>query len=272
VGRGTVAVNNLLMTICGGIQPDKLASFKDLTDDGLWQRFIPIIVQQCELGTDESDGAMVDAYTTRLQAMVDVSHGDIASMSNAAHDVRAHVERELFELERAEPLGGRFASFTGKLPGLFGRLCLVLSYMQPSGLGYVVSGKTAEQARTLIMKCVLPHAVNVYLTMGDTGVSMEAIQAIASYILTRKVERLLISDLTSSVRVCRNHTVPEVGRMLSPLVAGGWLLPETELPGNRAWLVNPALQSNFAERAEQEKKRKAVFRDLLVGRQDGEDC
>ena len=267
VGRGTVAVNNLLITLCGGIQPDKLASFKDLTDDGLWQRFIPIIVAASAVGgIDENDSETADDYTRRLQAMVEASHGDTASLSNAAHEVREAIEGELFTLERAEPMGARFASFVGKLPGLFGRLCLVLSYLEPSsaGLGFIVSGKTAERARTLIMNCVLPHAVNVYLTMGDAGVSLETIQAIGSFILTHRTgERLLISDLTSGVRACRNQTVQEVGRMLSPLVAGGWLLPETNLPGNRAWLINPALKTTFAGRAEAERQRKSILRSLI---------
>ena len=44
VSRGTIPIRNLLVTICGGIQPDRLRQFSDLTDDGLWQRFVTIIV------------------------------------------------------------------------------------------------------------------------------------------------------------------------------------------------------------------------------------
>ncbi|MBV8458168.1 MAG: DUF3987 domain-containing protein, partial [Acetobacteraceae bacterium] len=44
VERGTIALTNLSVTVCGGIQPDRLRQMSDLTDDGLWQRFAPIIV------------------------------------------------------------------------------------------------------------------------------------------------------------------------------------------------------------------------------------
>ena len=53
VSRGTIPINELLVAICGGIQPDRLRQFHDLTDDGLWQRFIPIIVAPATQGLDE---------------------------------------------------------------------------------------------------------------------------------------------------------------------------------------------------------------------------
>jgi hypothetical protein len=53
MGRGLIAVDNLLVAICGGIQPERLRQFHDLTDDGLWQRFVPIIVAPPSRGVDE---------------------------------------------------------------------------------------------------------------------------------------------------------------------------------------------------------------------------
>ena len=269
VGRGTVSIDNLLVTICGGIQPDRLAQFGDLADDGMWQRFIPIIVAAGSLGTDDPVTEEVSQrFALRLESMIDASRGDVASMSEAAHDIRAALERDIHALEHAEPMGSRFASFTGKLPGLFGRLCLVLSYLEPAGLGYVISGKTAETARRLIMDCVLPHAAQVYMTMGAAGGTLEATQAIAGFILAKRHARIVVSDLTSGVRVCRNQPLTELSQMVSPLVTGGWLLPESVLPGNRAWLVNPAIHTTFANRAAQEISRRAIAQSLLTG-EDG---
>lgn len=264
VGRGTIPVNNLLITICGGIQPEKLATFHDLTDDGLWQRFIPIIVRPGELGTDEPAGTEEQDFILRLQGLVDISGNQIANLSDAAHEVRRQFEMDLHLIEKREPLGSRFASFSGKLAGLFGRLCLVLSYVEPQGLGYIVSKKTAEQARDLILKCVVPHAAQVYLAMGDGTAPVETIQAIAAHILTKKPMRIVVSDLTSGLRSCRNRTVAEIGRMLSPLIAGGWLLPETEMPGNRAWLVNPNVHVLFSNRAEEERARREMSKGLVA--------
>jgi Protein of unknown function (DUF3987) len=45
IGRGTSAVENLSASILGGIQPDKLAAIHGLADDGLLQRFIPVMTR-----------------------------------------------------------------------------------------------------------------------------------------------------------------------------------------------------------------------------------
>jgi hypothetical protein len=264
VSRGIVSLNNLLITICGGIQPDRLASFKDLMDDGLWQRFLPVITSAASLGVDEADRTSAEDYTLRLQGMVDASNGHIASLSVGANAVRVEIEQELFRLERLRPLGPKFSSFLGKLPGVFGRLCLVLSYIEPRGIGYVVHQDTAKAARTLIVDCIIPHAIAVYLAMGELdGVPIDQIQSVAGYLLAKEKSRVVASDLTADVRACRGKTVAEIGKILSPLVAGGWLLPENELPTCRAWTVNPAIHVRYAERAESERVRRQVVLELI---------
>jgi hypothetical protein len=105
VGRGTVPINNLMITVCGGIQPDKLAQFHDLTDDGLWQRFIPVIVSAAGLGVDESDTGPVNAYDAMVRGLVEIPGNHSATLSEGAHEVRAEMERELFRLERLRPMG-----------------------------------------------------------------------------------------------------------------------------------------------------------------------
>ena len=264
VSRGIVSLNNLLITVCGGIQPDRLAAFKDLMDDGLWQRLLPIITSGASLGVDEADSESVNDYTLRLQGLVDASNGHIAALSVGANGTRVAVEEELFRVERLRPLGPKFSSFLGKLPGVFGRLCLVLSYIEPRGMGYIVRQDTAEAARRLIFDCVIPHAVAVYMAMGElAGVPIDQVQSIAGYLLTRKKDRVVASDLASDVRACRGKTVAEIGKLVSPLVAGGWLLPETELPSCRAWMVNPAIHARYAERAETERVRRLAISELI---------
>lgn len=272
VGRGTVPINNLIVSICGGIQPERLKTFKDIADDGLWQRFVPIIIKPSEMGVDEPAGEAVDAYRNRLQGLVESTVATGAAFSDAAHEIRAQIEREIFELEQAEPLGSRFASFTGKLPGLFGRLSLVLSYLEPSGLGYIVSERAASMARSLIINCVIPHAARVYMSMGASdGTGIEDIQAVAGYILAKRVDRLVTSDLGRKVRATfRNMSVQDIHRLLSPLVAGGWLIPEKDGAGNRTWLVNPAVHAKFGNRAVVEEARRLRAREMVNGGDDDE--
>jgi hypothetical protein len=270
VGRGTVAISNLLAAICGGIQPERLAQFSNLTDDGMWQRFVPIIMQNGCIGTDEPPGDAAERYSERLQDLVESSRTQsIIALSDDAHEIRLQLEREVFELEAAEPLGSRFATFTGKLPGLFGRLALVLSRLEPTGLGMTVSERHASMARTLIMQCIIPHAARVYMTMEAQASGNDSLTSIAGYILAKKLSRVVMSDLTSNVRACRKAPQFDVQRMVSPLVSGGWLEPETDLPNNRGWKVNPIIHTKFAARAEREIVRRKAAREMIE-REEGE--
>ena len=267
VSRGTVAINNLLATICGAIQPERLAQLGNLADDGFMQRLVPIIVANGGMGTDEPPPQQVEDYRLRLQGLVDQPVATGAALSDGAQEVRRQIEQEIFELEQLEPLGSKFSSFVGKLPGLWGRLALVLSHIEPSGvgMGYIVHERAARAARTLIMQCVVPHAARVYMTMGGNSDSLETMQGIAGYVLAKKLTRVVVSDLTSNVRQCRRMPVNEVARAVSPLISGGWLNPETDGPGNRAWLVNPAVHVKFENRAGREIARRAQARFLIAG-------
>ena len=118
VGRGTISIANLQVTMWGAIQPDRLRHFSDLTDDGLWQRFLPIIVAAATRGVDEADtGTAVKDYDASMRRMLDVQRS-LAELSDGAHEVREAMETRLFDLEQSNALGPHFASFCGKLAGL----------------------------------------------------------------------------------------------------------------------------------------------------------
>ena len=266
----TAVIRNLLVTVCGGIQPEKLAAFANLMDDGFLQRLVPIIVAPGGRGVDEPQPPAVEAYALRLQGLVDMPAAPAAALCNAAYDIREQLEHDLFALEQSEPFGPKFSSFVGKLPGIWGRLALVLSHVDSAGLGYVVSERAAQSARTLITQCIIPHAARVYTTIGTASAGLETMQSIAGYILSKKLSRVLISDLTSNVRECRRMPVANVVQAVSPLISGGWLTPETERANNRAWQVNPAVHTKFEARAAQEIARRTAAREILTGGSEGD--
>ena len=83
VSRGIVSLNNLLLTVCGGIQPDRLASFKD--PDG--RRIMAAAPAQSSPPAPASAWMRPipkasRIYTLRLQGLVDASNGHIAALSS----------------------------------------------------------------------------------------------------------------------------------------------------------------------------------------------
>lgn len=262
VGRGTVPLQNLLVTVCGGIQPDKLATLPDLTDDGLWQRFLPIIMAPPSLGRDAPRGEADEHYAELVRELL--AGGSIAAtLTEGARAEREAFERRLFEMEQAEALGAAFSSYLGKLSGAWGRIALVLHAAEAGGVPGVVSARHAAAASRLVEEYLIPAGARVYLSMGARGGSMEAARDIAGFILVKKLPRLVASDLSRNVRSTRKASLAEVQKAVSPLVAGGWLAPEKEHGGNNAWTVNPRVHEQFAERTAREESRRALLRGLL---------
>ena len=260
--RGTMPINNLQTVICGGIQPDRLRQFNDLTDDGLWQRFVPIIVGQASMGLDEhTDGG--DIYGGIIDNLLRVPSSARIFLCDEAHEIRQDVQERVFSLEQSEVLGNRFVGFCGKLAGLWGRITLVLHLIAEPG-SHIVRAETADAARTLLFRSVLPNAARVYTAMGGAGANVEATQSIAGYILTKRLARIVVSDLTKNVRACRHRTLDEVRKLLSPLEAGGWVVPEREF-APVSWEVTKVVHSKFIDRAEKETIRRKAMRDLITG-------
>ena len=92
---------------------------------------------------------------------------------------------------------------------------------------------------------MLPSAARVYTATGGGGNDIEATRSVASYILAKHKTRVLASDLTRNVRVCRGQTLKQVQDLVSPLVAGGWLIPE-DIHFTSMWAVDPGVHAEFA--------------------------
>jgi Protein of unknown function (DUF3987) len=236
----------------------------DLTDDGLWQRFAPIIVAPARMGQDIVHGCACADYQELIRRLLQIDPNIHLLLSSAAHKIREDVERRVFDVEQAELLGPRFASFCGKLVGLWGRLALVLNCIDPGPVPYIVRDCTADAARTLLFGSILPNAARVYTDMGAAGGNAEATQAIAGFILVKRLHRLIASDLTRNIRVCRGLPLDGVQKLVSPLVAGGWLTPKDEI-NPTAWRVNPTVHTLFAERARQQAIKRSANRSLITG-------
>jgi hypothetical protein len=134
-----------------------------------------------------------------------------------------------------------------------------------------ISKEIAEAAYYLVFSSVLPNAIRVYTTMsGSDAGSIEASKDIAGFILSKHKSRILASELARDVGSCRHKTLPQVHQMVSPLVAAGWLTPESDFPTNKAWKVREAVHTDFAERAKLERERRALVTKLFADQARGE--
>jgi hypothetical protein len=268
IKRGENVIPNLSVSVMGGIQPTRLAELQGLTNDGLLQRFIPIMVGPTKFRQDRPSEhepysklvhRMIFAKPTRL-----IMTDDALAIMDALH-------RHLYDLETAsEGLAAGFQSFIGKLPGVAGSLALNLHMayhlaehpeLAGSGVADPVSEHTVEYVRRLVLDFILPHAYEFYCGAGATD--GERLRRLASWILTAGKDRVVASDLTSNIADFRGLTLRDVNDRVSPLVALGWLQPAENSPACRSWTVTPQVHVQLAERAQTEEARKAALAHLM---------
>jgi len=259
ISRPSDFVENLSVSVLGGIQPDRLAELKGLTSDGLLQRFLPVMMGEASFTLDEPVNQ--NAYSTLIRELVDLPPQHLTMTDNARgkiDDLRLH----LFKLEKASGgIGKGFQSFIGKLPGYTGRLALVLHLSEFPNERFI-GGKIAENVCRLVLNFLIPHAFEFY-TLGETG---DQLKRLASYVLTCGKDRILASDLTTNIRDFRGLSLFQVRERASPLVAGDWLDPVDRTPTCKAWWVNPAVKVRFAEQERKEAERKRTITEMLRAR------
>jgi hypothetical protein len=266
MGRATDHGDTIGLALFGCVQPDRLADFKDLGSDGLMQRFVPLVIPERRLsepdtivyGKRELDNAinllMVerghDVYRTTPEGSALIRDTEIAGQ----------------ELSEVTDFGKTFQGFCSKLHGLHARLAFLLHLLDDQNKA-AIPAETIERAARLTMFCV-GHARAFYSRA--PGSVLEITKAAAGYILTRpfpigdEPERIVASSITSGVRACRGMSLRRLAEVLAPLVAGGWLTPESPFGDCNAWLVTDGLREVFAARRAAEAERRAATRALIL--------
>ena len=116
-----------------------------------------------------------------------------------------------------------------------------------------------EDATTLIKQFILPHASEFYRKASTS----DRLQRLASWILTSGKTRY--SALGSYGECERLSRAGDLGlnQRISPLVAGGWLIPNEPGPVPKSWTVNPRVHDHFRDRTADEERRKASLAELM---------
>jgi hypothetical protein len=261
IKRGEAFIPNLSCSLIGGIQPDRIAEISGLTSDGLLQRFIPAIMTAADFPLDAP--IRTDPYRNLVRQLAELPPQHL-TMTNDARDCIKELRIHTWRTEQAFSSDSAFQSFLGKLPGIAGRLALILHLTEHPEERFV--GRTAaEKTSRLIRDFIIPHAYEFY----HLGELSSQIKRLASYVLTANKPRLVASDFTTNIRDLRGRPLLEVNERLSILVASGWLEPAERTPTCHAWTVNPAVLQQFKRRAQEEAMRKEIIVELI--RNTGKD-
>jgi hypothetical protein len=260
IGRGEIYIGNLSVSLVGGIQPAKLAELGGLTSDGLLQRFLPVMMRAPTLAQDR-EGDDWEDYHRLVYKLIKAKHQRLL-LSDFALTLMNELRAHLHELEQAAGgLTDGLQAFLGKLPGVAGRLAVILHMAaNPESTEREIAGHTIAHVRTLIVDFIVPHAVEFYRSTEELS-GGERLRKIASWIVTSRQQTITSREFVRNVRCLRGVSVMDLQMLVSPLVAAGWLEPEQ--PFNRTWKVNPAVAVQFERQRQIEEERKVLAAELM---------
>jgi hypothetical protein len=281
IGRGHVMVDNLSTCILGGIQPEPIRkAAASAADDGLIQRFLPIVLRGADPSRDDVQSAeAVRAYEALIKQLTKVELSRPISIGvrprlvfeDRAHEVRRRLEHKHHEIiASVETFNRKLAHHVGKLDGVFARLCVAWHVIECSADGLVgpqvITEDVAQRVAAFMEQFLLPHAFAFYGGILDLSDDHDRLADVAGYILAHKLETMSVRDVARGSGSMRGLTRPEVLRLLEQLEALGWVAPQPTAARSNAsptWVVNPKVHSLYADLAAKEAERRRKAREHI---------
>jgi hypothetical protein len=281
--KDAVRIENWYVSVLGSIQPERLKPVaKHLSMDGLLQRFLPVVVGMPGVGEDREPSLAVGAYHALVHRLTELRA--VPQAGKSITPIRLSPEareqwQQLDQYRRDETTlwasHEAYCEHLGKWGNQFARLLLVLHAVEnvaatPTGaelaLPLTVSGATAERAARLATAFLIPNARRFYKSVFSPSTQWSDTEWIASFILTRGPEMTVLRErdiYNNHHQLLGKDKARDRQEAVLPLEHRGWLRPTKFKPGRGdvEWAVNPLVHVRFAERANAERRRKAVLKD-----------
>ncbi len=287
ISRGAAYIPNLSVTLLGGVQPDAIRKVAaEGVDDGLIQRFLPILLRPAEIGTDDADTPAAKSYLTAVRNLREISGAldetpeteetvtlspTMLRFSPEAQGVRKKMEAYLHEMQILEDMSPKLAAHLGKFDGVFARLCVVwhcLENNEKAVLPPIVQEETAKRVFAFITDFLLRHSIAFYMSTLDFTEHTDVVLACAGHILAHPEKKEISArDFRRGDKLMGSlPTNADRERTLEKLEFLGWVTAvASRTPRDAArWEVNPEVHRRFAKRAEKEASRRQEIRKLLA--------
>ena len=275
-------IRRLSVSILGGIQPKRMNKLMNLADDGFLQRFLPVIIGNKPAREARDVAGVVAGWTTQMRGVFKTTeNGGWVALSPEAEEVFRVFEREIEYLTSSEVVDSILEEFLGKLPGVWGSMCLILHLLHGGGVtpdvGFavddnaIVTAVTARSATALMREFVMPHGQLFYHNVGDeTRQHLQAIGAHIAGLLGQGKATISARDLQRGPSCFKGMQAKDVSAKITQFIIGGWLEPTEEGDWCRSWHINPAVAA-FSERAARHRELAAEMLRRLTPPSYGSD-
>ena len=236
IGRGSVFIENLSVSMLGGIQPEPIRKLaEDGSDDGLLQRTDPIVLRPAVVGRDEPPSEAVFDYNALIgnlhQLKPPTAGGIMAAPTTLRFDdgaltIRKELEKKHLELQQCETINRKLASHIGKYNGIFARLCVIWHCVEHAKgtLPATISEATARRVKAFLHGFLLPHALAFYAGVLGLSNDHDRLTAVAGYILAHKLDRITNRDVQRGDQTMRGLDRREIEAVFDQLDAWGGLI------------------------------------------------
>jgi Protein of unknown function (DUF3987)/Bifunctional DNA primase/polymerase, N-terminal len=213
ITRGQTHIPHLSVSILGGVQPgpiSKLANAGD--DDGLMQRFIPIMARPAKLGHDQAPEDAVTSYARLIEDLRELKPPPNAgyvfpptvplTFDAGGLKIRQQLELKHLEFAGIEGLNRKLTAHLGKYNGIFARLCVIFHCIEhcarkdrygariKSELPSIVTTDTAQRVAEFLHSFLLPHALAFYGGVLGLANDHDRLANVADYILAHGLEHV----------------------------------------------------------------------------------
>jgi len=289
VSRGSVLIENLSVSLLGGVQPDVVRRLAAVgLDDGLLQRACPVVMRPATIGRDEPMvdthyGELIDALHQMKPPMADnfFNTERILRFDAAAQEIRRELEKRHRNLQNLEAVNKKFASHIGKYDGVFARLCVIWHCVESADaeqLPIIVTASTARRVAKFMHDFLLPHAAAFYAGVLGLSDDHEQLSAVAGYVLAHRLDKITNRDVQRGSRTMRGMTKRDIEKVFEQLDAFGWISRVVvHHPGYRPsdpphWIVNPEVHRLFRDRAQRESSRRLSVREAIADAIEANRC
>lgn len=283
IGRGRVHVPNWSYSLLGTTQPEKIAELvAKQADDGLLQRFMIVDITTRPPLPDHdrpADPRIERQYEETIRNVWNTKPGESGTIVTLSPEAQADMRAFSDFVNRTVAGGGLPSMLIGHLSkweGLWPRLVLVyhcwgcaLAGKHPGTTP--VSARTTGRVTRFMKEFLLPQSLRFYGGLAGAGDSVYGIaQKVASMILSERSARFTSRELHRSVNAWRVTSEQNRRGAIQLLKECGWIIASESgrMGGESAWIVAPQVHVMFAERAQQERKRRAEARDGMRSLRD----
>jgi len=238
------------------------------------QRYGQLIIGNKPAREAREVAGVVAGWTAQVRGVFKTTeNGGWVALSPEAEEVFRVFEREIEYLTGSEAIDSILEEFLGKLPGVWGSMCLILHLLQGGGVtpdvGFavddnaIVTAATARSATTMMREFVMPHGQLFYYNVGDeTRQHMQAIGAHIAGLLGQGRPNISARDLQRGPSCFKGMQAKDVSAKIMQFIVGGWLEPTEEGDWCRSWHINPAVAAFSARAARHRELAAEMLRRL----------